>query len=99
LLEAIADAVDVPLVLHGASGLADDEISAAIALGVAKLNVNTELRRAFCDGLARVANAPPPGDSLQDWLSEPIDAVQAVAQQKLRAFSVSAASTTPGRSS
>lgn len=90
LLEAIAEAVAVPLVLHGASGLADDEVAAAIGLGVAKLNLNTELRRAFCDGLMQVGNAPPAGDALSAWLTPAIDAVQATAREKLRTFSVGA---------
>jgi tagatose 1,6-diphosphate aldolase GatY/KbaY len=95
-LRAVADVVRVPLVLHGASGLSDDQVGAAIALGVAKLNVNAELRRAYCDGLVQVTTAPPPSDGLAAWLTPAIDAVQAAAEQKLRAFSLSAAPTTGG---
>jgi ketose-bisphosphate aldolase len=94
LLEAIAAAVPVPLVLHGASGLPDDQVRAAITLGVAKLNLNTELRRAFCDGLSRVADAPPDDDALASWLEPAIDAVEAVARQKLHALSRDIAPTT-----
>ena len=48
---AVVDAVraaagDVPLVLHGASGLSQRVISRAISAGVCKFNVNTELRAA-----------------------------------------------------
>jgi len=98
LLEAIAAAVPAPLVLHGASGLPDDQVQAAIALGVAKLNVNTELRRAFCDGLLQVAEAPPGNDALANWLAPAIAAVQAVAEQKLHALSREIAPTTGERS-
>lgn len=45
-LAAIADRVAVPLVLHGASGLPDAMIAQAVAAGVSKFNVNTELRQA-----------------------------------------------------
>ncbi|GAB2026901.1 class II fructose-bisphosphate aldolase [Lactovum odontotermitis] len=38
----------VPIVLHGGSGIPDDQIRAAIANGVAKVNVNTECQLAFC---------------------------------------------------
>ena len=51
-LRAIRAAVDVPLVLHGASGLSEDELSAAVELGVAKINVGTALHQAAADGLA-----------------------------------------------
>jgi ketose-bisphosphate aldolase len=47
-LERIRERVDgVPLSLHGASGLPDDDVRRAIALGVAKVNVNTELRARY----------------------------------------------------
>ena len=55
-LAAIRDAVPVPLVLHGASGLPDQQLSGAIQRGVAKININTELRQAY---LAAVASVLP----------------------------------------
>lgn len=39
--------VDLPFVLHGGSGIPDDQIKQAIQLGVAKVNVNTEGQQAF----------------------------------------------------
>jgi tagatose 1,6-diphosphate aldolase GatY/KbaY len=45
-LSAIAENVSIPLVLHGTSGLPDAMIARAVALGVSKFNVNTELRTA-----------------------------------------------------
>ena len=45
-LQAIADRVAVPLVLHGTSGLPDEMITRAVDAGVCKFNVNTELRQA-----------------------------------------------------
>jgi ketose-bisphosphate aldolase len=42
-LARVAEKVSVPLVLHGVSGLPDHLIKSAIQLGVAKLNVNTEI--------------------------------------------------------
>jgi ketose-bisphosphate aldolase len=43
LLGAIRRAVDVPLVLHGGTGLGGDPLRAAIACGIAKINVSTDL--------------------------------------------------------
>ena len=43
-LDAIRAAVEVPLSLHGASGLPDEDVRRAVAAGVAKVNVNTEVR-------------------------------------------------------
>ncbi len=47
LLEAIRDRVELPLSLHGASGLPDEDVRRAISLGVRKVNVNTEFREAY----------------------------------------------------
>ena len=44
-LAAIHDCVNIPLVLHGTSGLPDAMITRAVELGVSKFNVNTEVRR------------------------------------------------------
>jgi len=86
LLGLIAEAVEIPLVLHGASGLPDAEVQSAIALGVAKLNVNTELRRAFRTGLLASAATPPAGDGIASLLAAAAQATQTAAQEKLSAF-------------
>ncbi|AMB92298.1 ketose-bisphosphate aldolase [Aerococcus christensenii] len=46
-LKEIADAVDTPLVLHGGSGIPQDQIKKAISLGISKININTEFQLAF----------------------------------------------------
>ncbi|MEU8957300.1 class II fructose-bisphosphate aldolase [Streptomyces sp. NPDC048518] len=47
LIGSLAAAVPVPLVLHGSSGVPDDEIRRAIAAGMVKINVGTALNTAF----------------------------------------------------
>ncbi len=51
LLRAVAAAVSLPLVLHGGSGLDTGQLRAATAAGIAKINIDTELRRRFVEGL------------------------------------------------
>jgi len=46
-LEKIEDAIDFPLVMHGGSGVPQEQVEKAISLGVAKINVNTELQLVF----------------------------------------------------
>jgi len=53
-LAAIAEAVDVPLVLHGGSGTPADKIRECIRLGVAKINICTELQQAWLDSIGKV---------------------------------------------
>lgn len=53
-LQEIRDVVDCALVVHGGSGVPDDEIRAAIAVGVTKINLDTDLRHAFRAGIEAV---------------------------------------------
>lgn len=46
-MEAIGQATDMPLVLHGGTGIPDEKIQKAIACGTCKINVNTECQLAF----------------------------------------------------
>ena len=46
-LAQLRDAVSVPLVLHGSSGVPDEDVTRAISLGVCKVNFATELRAAY----------------------------------------------------
>lgn len=53
-LAAIRDAVQVPLVLHGSSGVPDEDVKKAISLGICKVNFATELRVAYTDAARKV---------------------------------------------
>ena len=46
-LQELADVIDTPLVLHGGSGIPQEQIEKAISMGVSKLNINTECQIAF----------------------------------------------------
>jgi fructose-bisphosphate aldolase class II len=59
LVTAIRQAVPVPLVLHGSSGVADDRLAAAVAAGLTKINIATQLNKAFTAAVrASLADAP-----------------------------------------
>lgn len=49
----ISESTDCHLVLHGGSGISDADIKAGIAAGITIVHVNTEIRKAFRDGLER----------------------------------------------
>lgn len=49
-LRVVREKTNVPLVLHGGSGIPDDMIQESISLGIRKINVATELRHAYIDG-------------------------------------------------
>ena len=50
-LEKIKNLVDIPLVLHGASGISKEDVQKCISLGCAKVNISTELKIPFSDAL------------------------------------------------
>jgi ketose-bisphosphate aldolase len=86
-LEQIRAVVDVPLSLHGASGLPDADVRRAVSLGIAKVNVNAELRERY---LARLAERLPgalEGLRLLELESAVIDAVAQVAGKKFELLS------------
>jgi fructose/tagatose bisphosphate aldolase len=49
-LKEITAVVDIPLVLHGASGNTDEDLMGSIDAGIAIIHINTEIRKAFRDG-------------------------------------------------
>jgi ketose-bisphosphate aldolase len=57
-LRQIRSAVDVPLVLHGGSGLSDDDFRAAIADGIAKINIYTNMALAAVDAMRESLKDP-----------------------------------------
>jgi tagatose 1,6-diphosphate aldolase GatY/KbaY len=85
-LEEIRDRVPAPFSLHGASGLSEEDLRRAVSLGVAKFNVNTELRAAYFGLLEdELVNRTAALDlkSLGDGV---VEAVQEVVESKLSAF-------------
>ena len=81
-LARIRKAVDIPLVLHGASGLPEDAIRQSIARGVCKFNVNTEVRQAY-SGTIRMM---PASADLLDIMQAVVDAMRHVVVEKMQLF-------------
>ena len=80
-IEETAAKVDVPLVLHGASGLSDDVIRACIKAGISKINFATQLRQAFTAGLKQGLVANPDAFDPKVYLPAAIDRVREAAEQ------------------
>jgi fructose-bisphosphate aldolase class II len=65
LIGALRDAVPVPLVLHGSSGVPDDELRHAVAAGIVKVNIGTALNLAYTGALrATLGDAVDPRKAL-----------------------------------
>jgi len=83
ILDAVLRQVDVPVSLHGASGLPLDDVRRAISAGVRKVNLNTELREAYLVATADALPGVRAGARLADLHDAQVAAVEAVARQKL----------------
>lgn len=85
-LEKIRNAVDIPLVLHGASGVPEDAIRKAVPLGICKINIDTELRQAFTEGVQQVVLNNPKEYDPRKLLGPAREEMKQVVKAKMRLF-------------
>ena len=87
-LAEIKQAVDenVFLVLHGGSGIPAEDVKEAIALGIVKVNVNTELRLAYKKALDKQLAENPEESTPYKILAPSLAAVEAVVAEKIKIF-------------
>ncbi|MFK4106576.1 class II fructose-bisphosphate aldolase [Streptomyces sp. NPDC019531] len=85
LLERLASTLDVPLVLHGSSGVRDDELTAAVTGGIAKVNIGTALNVAMTGAIRRFLAAHPEAVDSRKYLSV---GREAMAEEALRIIQV-----------
>ncbi|SHH34857.1 class II fructose-1,6-bisphosphate aldolase [Tepidibacter thalassicus] len=90
-LAAIKDATkDMPLVLHGGTGIPEDMIKKAISLGVAKINVNTECQLAFAKATREYIEAGKDlegkGFDPRKILAPGFEAIKATVKEKMELF-------------
>ena len=90
-LAAVKEAVgDMPLVLHGGTGIPEDMIKKAISLGVAKINVNTECQLAFADATRKYIEAGKDlegkGFDPRKLLAPGFDAIKETVKTKMELF-------------
>ncbi|WP_205516897.1 class II fructose-1,6-bisphosphate aldolase [Paenibacillus sp. SYP-B3998] len=80
----IADRVEAPLVLHGGSGIPAEQVKRAVALGMAKMNIATELRIAFSDAIKEVFAALPEENDPRKYMVPAKEAVKRLAIEKMQ---------------
>ena len=90
-LAKIKEAVgDMPLVLHGGTGIPEDMIKKAISLGVAKINVNTECQLAFAEATRKYIEAGKDlegkGFDPRKLLAPGFEAIKATVKEKMELF-------------
>jgi len=83
LVERLAAAVPVPLVLHGSSGLPDDVITEATRRGIVKVNIGTALNVAYTGAVRRWLESNASGVDPRKYTAEARDAVAEVVEHHL----------------
>ncbi len=95
-LQKLTEAVPgFPIVLHGGSGIPDEQIQEAIKLGVAKVNVNTECQIAFANATRKFARDYEANEAEYDkkklfdprkFLADGVKAIQASVEERIDVF-------------
>ena len=83
-LDDIRRAVDTPLVLHGASGLSDEQTRECVRRGITKVNIATELRIAWTETIRREQAADPAVFDPKKAAGKARDAVKEIVKEKIR---------------
>ena len=95
-LKAIRAKVNIPLVLHGSSGVKESSEVEAIQYGICKINVATMLNQAFIKGILDGYAANPKNIDPRKWLVLSRDGVKEVVRSKMRLFGSSGTVTSSG---
>lgn len=73
----------IPLVLHGGSGIPDEQVKAAIRAGVRKMNIGTDVCCTFAEGTLETLNDPNRSLAIDMFMKHPIERVKALAVNKI----------------
>ena len=83
LIATIHDTVDIPLVLHGTSGVPDEQVITAVKNGICKVNYATDLRIAFTRGVKEFMAAHPEAFDPKKYSKQGMAEVQKYVEQKI----------------
>jgi fructose-bisphosphate aldolase class II len=86
LLSRVRGAIDCNISLHGGSGTPGHYFEEAVKVGVQKININSDMRKAYRDTLVRVLDENKTEYAVVKLMDEVIDAVQAVVESKIALF-------------
>lgn len=84
VLSAVRAVVDVPLVMHGTSGVPDEQVRDAVRRGICKVNYATDLRIAFTNGVKAYMNNNPNAFDPKKYSAPGMKEVTAYVAQKMQ---------------
>lgn len=83
-IRSIRLACNVPLVLHGGTGIPDDQVRAAIKAGIRKMNIGTDVCCAFAEGTRKALDDPNRSLAVDVFMKTAIQQVKTLAVNKIR---------------
>ena len=84
-VKAIREATGgIPLVLHGGSGIPDEEVKAAVKAGIRKMNIGTDVCCAFAEGAKEILDDPTRSLAVDIFMKHPIETVKKIAISKIK---------------
>ncbi len=83
-LEKIKNLIDIPIILHGASGISQEDVRKCISLGCAKVNISTELKIPFSDALRKVLVENPNETDMRKYMGPAKDKMKEVVIEKIK---------------
>ena len=85
-VKEISEATGIPLVLHGGSGLVDEDFTKAIKNGTCVVHINTEIRIAFTNSVKEAMEEDPDQVTPYKIMGESDEAVEEVVERRMRLF-------------
>lgn len=85
-IKLLREAAGVPMVLHGGSGIAEEDFINAVASGISIVHINTELRLAYRDALKLSLQENPDEVAPYKFMKPAVEAMGKVVKEKLRLF-------------
>jgi len=85
-LSEIRRLINIPIVLHGGSGIPEEQIRRAIQHGISKINVDTELRTAYSEGVREALDKYGPSNDVYQYARCGSERMKQVVREKIRLF-------------
>ncbi|MFA5936994.1 MAG: class II fructose-bisphosphate aldolase [Candidatus Paceibacterota bacterium] len=85
-IKEIREACGIPLVLHGGSGISDEDFTSAIKAGISVIHINTEIRVAYKEAVEKYLKENPNEVAPYKILKGAVEAIEKVVEARLKLF-------------
>lgn len=86
LVKKIKEITGIPLVLHGGSGLRDEDFTNAVGAGISVIHINSEIRLAYEEAVKKFVNENPEEIVPAKILKPAVDAIEQIVEARIKLF-------------